>query len=85
MKFHFSRHVLDEMNKRKIPQKLVEHTLHAPEQKVPEVDEITCYQSQVEIDGKTYLLRIMVNEMMKPAVVVTMYRTSKISKYWRTP
>lgn len=82
MKFHFSLHVLIEIDKRKIPPKLMEQTLHAPEQKVPEVDDITCYQSRVE---KLYLLRIMVNEMMKPAVVVTIYRTSKISKYWRKP
>ena len=85
MKFRFSRHVLEEMGKRKISQQLVEQILHAPEQKVPEVDDITCYQSKVEIGGKTYLLRIMVNEVITPVVVVTMYRTSKISKYWRQP
>jgi hypothetical protein len=34
--------------------------------------------------GKTYLLRVMVNETVDPAVVVTAYRTSKIKKYWRT-
>ncbi|MDH5669821.1 MAG: DUF4258 domain-containing protein [Nitrospira sp.] len=85
MMFQFSKHVLEELEKRKIPQKLVEHTLNAPEQKVPEVDGIMCYQSRVEISGKAYLLRVMVNETMSPAVVVTMYRTSKISKYWRTP
>lgn len=71
--------------KRKIPRQLVEPILHAPEQKVPEVDDITCYQSKVEIGGKTCLLRIMVNEVIMPAVVVTMYRTSKIGKYWRKP
>lgn len=85
MKFQFSKHVLEELEKRKIPQKLVDQTLNAPEQKVPEVDGITCYQSRVEISGKTYLLRVMVNETLNPAVVVTMYRTSKVSKYWRKP
>ena len=85
MTFHFSRHVLEEIVKRKIPQELVEYTLHAPEQKAREVDDITCYQSRVEIGGKTYLLRAMVNETVHPAVVVTVYRTSKIRKYWRNP
>ncbi|NGZ11033.1 MAG: DUF4258 domain-containing protein [Nitrospira sp. LK70] len=85
MKFQFSKHVLEELEKRKIPQKLVEQALYAPEQKVPEVDDIACYQSRVEISGKTYLLRVMVNETLNPAVVVTMYRTSKVSKYWRKP
>jgi hypothetical protein len=85
MKFQFSKHVLEELEKRKIPQKLVEHALYAPEQKVPEVDDITCYQSRIEISGRTYLLRVMVNETMNPAVVVTVYRTSKVRKYWRNP
>lgn len=85
MKFHFSKHVLEELQKRKIPRQLVEQVLSAPEQRVPEVDDITCYQSRVEISGKTYLLRAMVNETMNPVVVVTVYRTSKISKYWRKP
>jgi len=30
-------------------------------------------------------LRVMVNETMDPAIVVTVYRTSKVSKYWRKP
>ena len=85
MKFQFSKHVLEQLEKRKIPQKLVEQTLSAPEQKVPEVDDITCYQSRVEVSGKTYLLRVMVNDTLNPAVVITMYRTSKVTKYWRKP
>jgi len=39
----------------------------------------------VEINEKAYLLRVMVNETMDPAVVVTVYRTSKVSTYWRKP
>lgn len=85
MTFQFSKHVLVELEKRKIPQTLVEQALNAPEQKVPEVDDITCYQSRVEISGKTYLLRVMVNETVNPPVVVTVYRTSKVTKYWRKP
>ncbi len=85
MKFQFSKHVLQELEKRKIPQRLVEQALYNPEQKVQEVNGITCYQSRVEINGKAYLLRVMVNETMDPAIVVTVYRTSKVSKYWRKP
>jgi hypothetical protein len=85
LKFHFSKHVPEELEKRKLSRSLLEQVLRGPEQKVPEVDDITCYQSRVEISEKTYLLRVMVNEPMNPAVVVTVYRTSKIGKYWRTP
>jgi hypothetical protein len=63
----------------------MDQVLQAPEQKVPEVDDITCYQSRVEIGGKLNLLRVMVNETANPPVVVTVYRTNKISRYWRKP
>ena len=31
------------------------------------------------------LVRVMVNESVDPPVVVTVYRTNKIAKYWRKP
>jgi hypothetical protein len=85
MRFHFSKHVNEELERRKIPRALMDQVLQAPEQKVPEVDDITCYQSRVEIGGKLNLLRVMVNETVNPPVVVTVYRTNKISRYWRKP
>jgi hypothetical protein len=83
MRIHYSKHVLEEIEKRKLSRSLVDEVLRAPEQKVPEVDAITCYQSRVTIGGKPYLLRVMVNDTVTPPVVVTVYRTSKITKYWR--
>jgi hypothetical protein len=85
VRFHCSRHLHEELDRRKIPRKLLEQVLQGPEQKVPELDNVTCYQSQVEIDGRPYLLRVVVNETVDPPVVITVYRTSKISKYWRRP
>jgi len=85
MRFHFSKHVNEELERRKIPRALIDQVLQAPEQKVPEVDDITCYQSKVEIGGKLNLLRVMVNETVNPPLVVTVYRTNKISRYWRKP
>jgi hypothetical protein len=42
------------------------------------------YQSRMEMQpGKTYLIRIFIDPIEDPAVVVTVYRTSKIEKYWR--
>jgi len=34
--------------------------------------------------GKIFLLRVVVVDSVEPAVVVTVYRTSKINKYWRS-
>ena len=84
MNFRLSRHAQEEMARRGIPDGMVETALATPQQKVPEHGAVVCYQSQVEIDQKPYLVRIMVNETSSPPTVVTMYRTSKISKYWRT-
>lgn len=83
MTFVFSKHVLEELDERNIARGLVERVLQSPQQKVPEVENVTCYQSLVDMNGKEYLLRVMVNETIKPAKVITAYRTSKVTKYWR--
>jgi hypothetical protein len=80
MAFALSRHVLEELHRRRIPRSALEAVLAAPAQKVPEQGDVVCYQSMVEIDQKDYLLRVMVNETRQ--VVVTVYRTSKVRKYW---
>ncbi len=61
----------------------VESVLAAPEQKVAEHGDVVCYQSKMEINQKLYLVRVMVKETTTPPKVVTVYRTSKINKYWR--
>lgn len=78
-----SKHAKEELHRRGIPMDVFEAVLAAPEQKVPGHGTIVCYQSKVNIDGKRYLVRVMVDETRKPPVVVTVYRTSKVNKYWR--
>jgi hypothetical protein len=42
------------------------------------------FQSRLEFgDGRMYLLRAVVAMEKEPPVVVTVYRTGKIEKYWR--
>ena len=44
------------------------------------------YQSQIELrPGRMFLVRAIVAEDADPPVVVTVYRTRKIAKYWREP
>lgn len=40
-------------------------------------------QSRIDVGGKTYLVRAFVDVDREPVEVVTVYRTSKIEKYWR--
>jgi hypothetical protein len=35
--------------------------------------------------GKMFLVRVIIDTAFDPAVVVTVYRTTKVQKYWRTP
>jgi len=44
------------------------------------------YQSQLDFGGgKLYLLRVIVSTDPDPPIVVTIYRTSKVEKYWSKP
>jgi hypothetical protein len=83
MSHRLSIHVHEEMERRGIPLAVVESVLAAPDQKVPEHGDVVCYQSKVDINQKPFLVRVMVNETATPPKVVTVYRTSKISKYWK--
>ncbi len=83
MSFKLSNHARQELARRDIALAEVEAVLAVPGQIVPEHGGIVCYQSPTTSGGKACLLRVMVNEAAEPMVVVTVYRTSKISKYWQ--
>ena len=86
MTFKLSRRALAEMARRAIPLALLESVLQHPQQVVPEREGRKAYQSQLDFgSGKIFLLRAIVDDAVDPAIVVTVYRTSKIGKYWRTP
>jgi hypothetical protein len=86
MTFQISRHAQEEMARRGIPQHVLTDVLDHPQQVVPTPDGKKAYQSQVDFGGgRRFLVRVIVAEDVDPPLVVTVYRTSKISKYWRTP
>jgi hypothetical protein len=61
---------------------IVEQVLSAPEQVVPASNGNFAYQSRIVFGRKTFLVRVIVDERRNPPVVATVYRTSKIDKYW---
>lgn len=81
--FRISNHAHVELSRRGIDLAEVESVLSAPGQIVREHGGIVCYQSPVTHGGKRYLLRVMVNDALDPMVVATVYKTSKLSKYWQ--
>jgi hypothetical protein len=71
-------HAQEEMQRRGIPIYVIELILATPAQKVPEHSDVVCYQSQVEINRKPYLVRVMVNEKKTPPKIVTVSVQAKL-------
>jgi len=84
VKFILSRHAIEEMRRRQIPRQLLESVLNNPEQRIPQPGGKEIFQSRLKsARGKMYVLRAVLAVDKDPAVVVTVYRTTKIAKYWR--
>jgi hypothetical protein len=83
--YRLTDHAQLEMKRRQITEAEVAQVLSAPEQ-TEEIQpgRVVC-QSRVEFGApaRLYLLRVFVDIARRPAEVVTVYRTSRIEKYWR--
>jgi len=85
-KYHLTDHARNEMARRRISEADVAKVLSAPEQAETVRKGRVVYQSRLGAGEppKTYLLRVFVDVDREPPDVVTVYRTSKVEKYWRT-
>lgn len=84
-RYRLTDHARAEMARRQIAEPDVARVLSAPEQTaVVREGRLVC-QSRVQAGqpARTYLLRVFVDIDREPPAVVTVYRTSKIEKYWR--
>ena len=78
-------HAESEMARRGVSLETVQAILAAPGQRLevrPGRDVLQSRMSEEKIQ-KNYLVRVFVDVDRYPAEVVTVYRTSKIPKYWR--
>jgi hypothetical protein len=74
------------MQRRQIPQAMVDTILQQPEQIIDVKSGKKAYRSRVDFGGgRIFLVRAIVDDSVDPAVVVTAYRTSQIAIYWRSP
>jgi hypothetical protein len=73
------------MKRRQISEAEIAQVMSAPEQIETVRPGRVVYQSRVEMGepARIYLLRVFVDVDRRPAEVVTVYRTSRIDKYWR--
>lgn len=84
MNFQMTPHAEEEAERRAIPRHLLEAVLNSPHQVVQAARGRIAYQSRLDFGGgRIYLVRIIVDESTTPPSVVTVYRTSKVAKYWR--
>ena len=83
--YRITTHALQEMARRNISEEEVAKVLASPEQAEMIRTGSAVYQARIEQGEplKEYLLRVFVDIDDNPPSVVTVYRTSKIRKYWR--
>lgn len=76
-----SKHAKMQMEARNISLAVVESTIESPASVLLE-DDKKIYQAISNINGQNYLIRVFVNILEQPNVVITVYKTSKINKYY---
>lgn len=85
-KYRLSDHAQFEMRRRQIEESTVADVLRSPGQTETVRPGRAVYQSRLEVGDPpaTYVLRVFVDTDPELAEVVTVYRTSKVQKYWRS-
>ena len=86
MDFVFSKHAEEQMQRRGINRKDVETVVLRPDQTLTDYEnkDITVFQSLIKENGRMFLLRVFVNTSKLPNIIVTLYRTTKIQKYYES-
>ncbi len=83
MKVKLLKHLKDQLKERRINLKFIKETLSNPEQIVPEAKGLKIAQKRYSIDNKQYLIRVIFREKKDLRIGITVYKTSKIRKYWK--
>ncbi len=81
----FTDHTRFELRRRGLSETLIASILNNPEQRWEIRKGRHVLQSRIRLGSprKTYLVRVIVDIDRTPCEIVTAYRTSKLSKYWR--
>jgi hypothetical protein len=86
MDIEISKHAWEQMVRRGINYDDVLSVVSRPDQTIADEDDpaIIICQSLIKEDEQMFLLRVFVNKDKQPNVVVTLYKTTKISKYYES-
>ena len=86
MNFIFSKHADEQMVRRSLKRSVVEAVFLKPEQVLEDEndEDIKIYQSIVKEGDILFLYRVFVNTKVQPNMIVTLYKTTKIDKYYES-
>lgn len=85
-KIKISKHAKIQMEIRGISERLVEQTINKPHQVIESKGRRRKIAQRRIFDNKKskeYLIRVFFEETQTEKVIITVYQTSKIEKYWR--
>ena len=81
IKFMYSKHALEQIQRRRLDREKVDAALFQPDKEITDETGLIVYHKIFQEKDKYYLYRVFVNYDKKPPLIVTVYKTSKIEKY----
>ena len=84
--FIFSNHAKEQMIRRVINYDIALSVVYHPDQIITDDKNpvMVIYQSLIKENEQLFLYRVFVNRDKQPNVIVTLYKTTKISKYYES-
>lgn len=84
MNYKLSHHAQTQIIARGISLELIQSVMASPGQVVADTTKGVVYQSKFTgRSGRSFLLRVCVDDSTNPVTVKTVYVTNRIGKYWR--
>ena len=81
MKYTFSKHAIEQIERRNISRTVIDEVISHPENIIKHDNCVKVFQKVIDDSKNKYLYRVFVNICKKSALIITVYKTSKIEKY----
>lgn len=84
MRYRLSFHAQEEMVIRDVSPATLDDVLSNPGQVIEQGPTKRVYQSMKLIAGRRWLIRVVVGHDEDPPVVITLYKTTQVDRYWKS-
>ncbi len=81
MKYKLSKHAIERAERRSLSLALIDEVVNHPGNIVKYDNCVNVYQKIINDGKNNYLYRVFINICKKPALIITVYKTSNIKKY----